>query len=66
MEEGKGGTVALSQDCSLLSVDCAFQLSRDVPTMIIEINFLCKVRIIADVVGRLKLHLRETERETET
>lgn len=33
--------------------------------MIIEINFLCKVRIIADVVGRLKLHLRETERVRE-
>lgn len=46
-------------------MDCAFQLSRDVPTMIIEINFLCKVGIIADVVGRLKLHLRETERVRE-
>lgn len=46
-------------------MNCPFQLARDVPTMIIEINFLCKVRIIADVVGRLKLHLRETERARE-
>lgn len=50
-ERSGTSAAAESRDCSLLSVDCAFQLARNAPTMIIEINFLCKMGIIADVVG---------------